>query len=213
MLDLTMQFNNVEMIDLIDRETGYFRKGLQPALRRAHEKMAVALQEAMVEKLEAGQEGYNPTRPQRPGERLKKSLLDARNREVGFGAFRVGVEKWLLEQSPARLYYRAIESGRAGYTTRAFFTNSWPGDVGAPAEQGRLYGPGVGGPHMRMPQFAHAFTRKDGVQQLAPQVTVKAFPGYHYFSVVPAAFGRMNVAAFYRAEGVPIEAFRVAAKK
>lgn len=212
-LDLTMQFSNTEMIDLIDRETGYFRKGLQPALRRAHQKMAAVLQRAMVDKLAAGQEGHDPNRPQRPGERLKKTLLDARNTEIGYGAFSVGVLKWLEQESPSRLYYRAIEEGRKGYTTRALFTNSWPGDIGAPATPGQLYNPGRGGPHMRMPQFTHPFKHKDGSTFLPPQIDVKAFPGYHYFTAVPIAFGRMDVAAYYRAEGVPIEAFKAVGKK
>ena len=59
-------------------------------------------------------------REQRGDKRLERSLLDDRNRIVSSRNFHVGIEDW-LDQSPARLYWRALEIGGDPYTTRGFF--------------------------------------------------------------------------------------------
>lgn len=201
---LTVSFDARYLVRLTDATTRRFKVGLQGQLARAHQKIAQKMLEAVADKLSESMDDHYPHRPQREGNRLRTSILAEENRSVTATGFAVGFEKWMNE-SPAELYWRGIEKGIGAYETRGFFTDEWPG--------GKLYGPGRGGPHMRMPQFRDEFVTKGGHTMMAPKLSVKAFPGYNYFAELPVAFGRMDIAGFYRAEGVPIEQFLGAGKK
>lgn len=158
-----------ELLHLIDRETGRFRrKGFQQALADVHVEAAQVVQKGMAAELDAkvGRTGTYGYRPQRPGRRLQTSLLNDQNREVFANTFTVGIPHW-LDRSPAALYWRQIEEGTAGYSTNALFTDEGgPGGIGSPAPMSghpHWARPNEGGPHMRMAQFRPFEGRTKGV--------------------------------------------------
>lgn len=183
---VAVRFDASEILHLIDRTTGSFRGGgFQRALASANAQAAKVVQEGMAKELDR-QIG---AREQRPGNRLRRSILNDRNVDVLANTFSVGLPSW-MDQSPAALYWRRIEEGDPQtFTARILFTNNAVDSVG--------YGPPFarpesgGGTHMRMPQF-----RRRGVlvQGIGP------FPAYEYSRGGFAAFARVDMADLYQRE-------------
>lgn len=183
----SVTFNTKEIIRLIDQETGKYRSdAFYGALKRANLRAAETVQKGMAESVRTQigtHSHYAGPRPQRTGNRLIKSLMNAENRVVHSNNFMVGLETW-MNRSPAAEYWRTIEEGMAGYDTRALFYT--PG--------GKLASPGVGGPHMRMPQFTTLGTQG---RQIGAAIHVSPIEAFNYSEGGHEAFNNLDMADLY----------------
>jgi hypothetical protein len=198
---ISVRFDASSILRLVSEVDQRFRSAnFYAALKRANERAARVVQFGMVDELERK---IGP-RPQRPGKRLARSIMNERNREVFANTFTVGRATW-LDQSPAALYWRRIEEGdKKTFNSRIFFTNNndlsgpyaapWsPG--GSTKSWGRNGGtsrntPG-GFPHMRMPQHM-----AKGVMV----VGIGPYPDLEYSQGGRRAFSRLNMEDLYRRE-------------
>jgi hypothetical protein len=186
------RFQASSQIRLTDRVTGRFiGGGFNQALEEVHNKVAILMQEGQAQRLE---EKIDATgRQQRPGERLKTSILHEANRDVTASGFTVGRPAW-LDRSPAAVYWRRIEEGDTQTFDTiggAFFTSTFgPGSFAVAnhalknlGSQGR----GFGGA-MRMPQR----------QALAPRIlNVGPYPAYKFTLGGKAVLNRTDFGAHY----------------
>lgn len=114
------------------------------AVEEAHHTMAERVQEDAVailrERVAATGRPQLEDAPRegREANRLQRSLLDPENAFSSPAGFGVGIPAW-LDRSPAALYWRIIEEGGQGYTTRGLFFPPGAPVPGSPAEPPRPY--------------------------------------------------------------------------
>lgn len=177
-------------IDVIQREVNKFQTAkYYAALQRVNTDVAIKIQQGMRDNLQSQigtHSSYGP-RPQRPGQRLAKAIMNERNRDVYANAFTVGLAHW-LDQSPAALYWRSIEEGMAGYTANVLFSNGTAFD----GAEGPWSAPGNGGPHMRMGQF----TRRGGKMSGA-RVKVRPIEAFDYSAGGIEAYAKVDIGDRY----------------
>ena len=185
------------LVRLVDKVTYQFRGGaFNRAIARANEEAAVKIKEGMAAALDAEVASNPIQRPQRPGKRLRNSLLHYNNHEVHVGGFTVGRPTW-LDRSPAEEYWRQIEYGNVAREVNVLFTNDGSKWVGPWSPGGgKNKQPPEGYPHMRVNQKAAG-----GVP-----VSLGPFPAYEYTKGGARVARAMDWRALYRrhlaAEGI-----------
>lgn len=189
---ISTKFRANEWLRLSDEVLGFWSNEFYRAVAEANEAMAIKVQEGMVEKLRAGVGRLG--RPQRGGERLAMSLMHEENRLVTSSGFLVGREAW-LNQSPARMYWRGIESGIGSYYTKALFfgpeseyTWSKMNRKGEVVEYTTEYVP----PMRSMYRMNERMPQHRGFD-----VRISAFAGHNYMSGGREAFERLQPYDFY----------------
>lgn len=180
----SVSFEANRVVRLVERETHKFRSpAFYNALAAANSKAAVKIQQGMRDEL---QENIGD-RPQRPGQRLQRSIMNEENRVVYANRFMVGIEAW-MNKSPAALYWRQIEEGMGGYNAYVLFSGGPP--FGSPS--GPWSSPGQGGPHMRLAQFNNR-----GGTQRGGLVHFRRTLGLHYSRGGSEAFDRLSMTDLY----------------
>lgn len=189
---ISLRYDTKTLLALTDKLTGAFRsQRFYQALQIANAKAAQQVQLGMRDSVrqQVGTHGSYGPRPQRPGQRLERSIMSPRNFVANPNNFQVGIESW-LNKSPAALYWRRIEEG----DTRTFdayilFSNQ---TATGPAK-GPYSAPGDGGPHMRMKQFGMRGGRARGVfvRGIGP------YPAFRYSQGGVTAFEAIDMGALY----------------
>lgn len=191
---ISTRFDVRAMMRLASRTGQSFGPAFREALATTNEKVAIKIQEGMVEALRRRIEATG--RNQRGGETLELALRDERNREVTASNFTVLRPSW-MDRSHAVKYWRQIEYGNTKeYQGYIVFSNNG-GQVAGPWREGgkrALFGYSRSEPPAG---YKHSNLHFTGAGHGGWSSSIGPFPAYHYSEGGKQVFDNTSMRAEY----------------
>lgn len=173
---LSVRFDAKVLIRLADRTGKSFGPGFREALAGVHERVAIKIQEAMVEELK--RKVHDTGRHQRGSNYLEIALAAEGNRDWNARHFTV-LRPAFMDRSPAELYWRQIEFGNTReYQGYVLFSNGGGKAYGPWREGGqrKLWGRQIEQP----PGYKHSKLIMTRYGKGGWSSSIGPFPAYHY---------------------------------